>query len=556
MVQKPISAETALKRLLRRNYNNHKEYSTDAYRGRLAALILGTGVMRLRHWYVVSSCQNNNTILLPYPLDASLLSLVPKYNTSDVGANNNHNRSDVAANNHNTIEERSLVRAMVDEHACYLSTSNPTLPTLQPNSQCNDAASNLLSVRYSLPPFLTSSLISHYGFTMTKQICSLMNKPGPITIRRNAIRFAGTDEELCTWLWEEDGIHAEPLATLLEGCRMHENAQTKPTMTASSDGSHRYVMQSLSIPGSVMPCEGTIQIIPTHTNNATTLVEQRRGQKSIWSMKGWQSGYFEVQDAGSALIVQSLEVKPGESILDYCAGNGGKTFAIASAIMSAATNASNSENNIHSHIVAHDVVRDRLLQIKGSLPRVGFVATEREILDNGTIHTAQSTCDDCNCTVDIDISSDLDTAHNSAPSSFDSVLVDAPCSSTGTLRRRPSQRWDITEKQIFEELPDLQLEILENAAAFVDENGGRLVYSTCSLLKEENEDVVRKFEQSSVFQRGDFMPWKFAPITSNGEVGHDVDRDGGVDSHTLTLLPSETGSDGFFFARWKRGQKS
>ena len=175
---------------------------------------------------------------------------------------------------------------------------------------------------------------------------------------------------------------------------------------------------------------------------------------------------------------------------------------------------------------------------------------------DGTIHANQNSHGDSKCTIQIATSSDLDSAHNSTPSLFDAVLVDAPCSSTGVLRRRPSQRWDLTEKQIHD-LPDLQLEILEKAASFVNENGGKLVYSTCSLLREENENVVRKFEQSNVFLKGGFKRWDFIPITSKDSTGHnDIDSDevaSTKSSHVFTLLPSEKGSDGFFIARWRRG---
>lgn len=574
--QKPITAEATLKRLLRRKYQHRKECDSDqkktpgASRKRLAALILGTSVMRLRHWYDVVTIQNN-TILhgtklpIPHPFDSSLCSLMLENNITGGGGAINDSLEEsliTSDNNHSYfIEERLLVRAMIDTHAHYLSNTaiNPT-PTIllqQPKSRSNNKAINL-SIQYSLPPFLTSSLLSHYGYTKTKQICSLMNNRGPITIRKNAIRFPGTDEELCKWLWEEDGVRAEPLPTVLEGTRLPyehhahgKNGQFRQNveLTAPSDGSSSYIMGSLSESGSVMPSEGTIQLLPPLA-------------KSIWSMRGWQNGYFEVQDAGSQLIVQSLEVVPGESVLDYCAGNGGKTFALASAIMNTAGAGSHSANSqhatnatvLHSQIVAHDVVEERLRQIKGSLSRVGFVVPEGNRTYNGTI-TAQSSRTDCKCTIQLDTSSDLETTHSSTY--FDAVLVDAPCSSTGVLRRRPSQRWDLTEKQIFQELPDLQLEILEKAASFVNENGGKLVYSTCSLLSEENECVVRKFERSSLFLDQGFEPWEFVPIMSNDKVEYDKDRDGvsNKNSHMLTLLPSETGSDGFFIARWKRGAK-
>jgi 16S rRNA (cytosine967-C5)-methyltransferase len=265
-----------------------------------------------------------------------------------------------------------------------------------------------------------------------------------------------------------------------------------------------------------------------------------------------------VQDAGSQIITQSLEVKPGDDILDYCAGNGGKTFGLASAVLDTShIGGSHSNDNCdakkcstspHSKIVAHDVIDERLRQIKGSLNRVGFSALVDKSNDNGTVYVAQNRHGDCKCTIQIATSSDLDAGIKCIASCFDAVLVDAPCSSTGVLRRRPSQRWDLTEKQVYEELPQLQLEVLEKAASFVRE-GGRLVYSTCSLLKEENECVARKFEQSLI--GSSFERWNFSPMMGS----YSPARDEQSLRHTLTLLPSKNGSDGFFIARWKRRAK-
>ena len=275
-------------------------------------------------------------------------------------------------------------------------------------------------------------------------------------------------------------------------------------------------------------------------------------------MKGWQNGYFEVQDAGSQIITQSLEVKPGESILDYCAGNGGKTCGLASAVLDTSRNIGGSHDDNcdeeqrstfrHSKIVAHDVIDERLRQIKGSLKRVGFSARVDESNDNDTCYIAKNRHGDCECSIQMATSSDLDAGIKWIASSFDAVLVDAPCSSTGVLRRRPSQRWDLTENAIYDELPQLQLEILEKAASFVRE-GGRLVYSTCSLLKEENECVARKFEQSPV--GSSFERWDFFTTTGSDSLAEDEQSL----RHTLSLLPSTDGSDGFFIARWKRARK-
>ena len=593
----PITAEASLKRLLREHYQCPQQKgcvsdrgdqnplpSVNESRGRLAELILGTSVMRLRHWYVVVAMSQNNMgilsrnggakIPIPHPLAPSLLSLVTTIRNNaldgdplDVSKAENHNHS---------MEETLLVRAMVDEHANYLSSSSNHTITNLPSHM-------LLSIRYSLPTFLASSLLWQYGYTRAEEICELMNSPGPITLRRNAFRFPGSDADLCKWLWDEDGIEAIGCNQLHQLCQY--NSKLPTVATSSSDGSNnRYVVGSSSVSNSIPPPDGAIRIItPELINNATT-VQRRRRNKSIWSMKGWQNGYFEVQDAGSQIITQSLEAKPGESILDYCAGNGGKTFGLASAVLDTTTSRDNiiigsnssrhdDDDNYycdekkscsttsvshHGKIVAHDVIDERLRQIRGSMKRVGFSAR----VDGGgddddeTFYVAKNSRGDAECSIRIATSSDLDAGIKGwcTASSFDAVLVDAPCSSTGVLRRRPSQRWDLAESDIYEGLPTLQLEILVKAASFVREGGGRLVYSTCSLLEEENECVARKFEQSPAgrsFERWDFFPKTTTGCCCDSLAEEDDDEQSSL-RHTLSLLPSADGSDGFFIARWKK----
>jgi 16S rRNA (cytosine967-C5)-methyltransferase len=462
------------------------------------------------------------------------------------------NISDAQQYNH-SVEAIMLVRAMVDEHARYLSSNtNGTLLVSPSKSICDSLQ---LSIQYSLPHFLTSSLLLQYGFIQTEEICALMNSPGPITLRRNAIQFPGSDIDLCKWLWEEDGIKAICCCNQLYGTSYNSNI---PVITSTHDGSNRYVVRNnLSIPGSILPPNGSIQIIlPNDSNYGTTTIERRRTNKSIWSMKGWQNGYFEVQDAGSQIIAQTLEVKPGDSILDYCAGNGGKSFALASVLRSFRFATSHSINDVchsSSKIVCHDIVDERRRQIRGSLKRVGFtVVRVDESSDTDSVYTVQK--HDGSITIQMATSSKLDAMVNSInPHYFDAVLVDAPCSSTGVLRRRPSQRWDITETQVTEILPQLQLDILEKAATFVNPNGGKLVYSTCSLLKEENEDVARKFEQSKLgegFKRWDFESSNISLVDKDCIDEKSVPEETSL-RHTLTILPSEN-SDGFFIARWKR----
>ena len=545
MQQKPITAELSLKRILRKKYQ--RVQNVNKYRGRLAALCVGTSIHRLRHWYVVAAAASQNKTLyhdVPYPLDPSLLTLVQANN--NIGDDSFTNSLDLSISD----QERHIVRAMVDEHAVYLSSNaSSSIPSML-LSNSNIDASTKLSIQYSMPLFLTSSFLKQYTYTQTEGICKVMNNPGPITLRRNAIQFPGSDEELCKYLLKEDGITAKPCRPpTYYGCVDHDQNNKLVVAAFTDDGSNRYIVRKDNsiLPGSILPPTGAIQIIQTHSNaTARTSVEQRRSQKSIWSMKAWQNGYFEVQDVGSQIIVQSLEVRPGDTILDYCAGNGGKTFTIASVLASYAVEYAAQPSS--SHIVAHDVVEERLRQIKGSMPRVGFVAQGNATGDtfNSTIYTNQNNHSDSTCTIQIATSSDLEKSFNSKL--FDTVLVDAPCSSTGVFRRRPSQRWELDEKEVCEVLPSLQLEILMKASSYVNKNGGKLVYSTCSLLKEENEDVIKQFEQSSIYRTGGFERWEFDTYFDEESIGVASNH-----SNTITLLPSKE-SDGFFIARWKVGK--
>ena len=592
----PITAELSLKRLLRKRYQKQKHQnqpsnhdddrrSNNSARGRLAALILGTSVMRLRHWYVVVMVNNNNysymlsndrtnsssSIPVPYPLDPSLLLPLVQNRTNksmkgdDLICYNDSSLELLSKSDNHQIKEKQqllLVRDMVDEHARYLlsSSDDSTLETLllQSNDEIIDVSTKI-SIQYSLPSFLTSSLLKQYTYTQTKEICTLMNKPGPISIRRNAIQFNGSDTLLCKYLMEEDGVEAKalcnqelPSSSSSNNVHCYQN-NNKLIMTANSDGSNRYVVVETvpddDIPGgSIMPPEGAIRIIPPRPN-ATTAVEQRRSQRSsIFSMKAWQRGHFEVQDIGSQIIVQSMEAKRGQNILDYCAGNGGKTFAIASTLSSLSSSSSsddvvdnyrNHDNN--SRIVCHDVAEERLRQIKGSMSRVGFTQIVND--NDDTIYTTTSSSSQNN-TCTIQITSDISSTFSE---SFDVVLVDAPCSSTGVLRRRPSQRWSLREDEISKVLPDLQLEILTKAASFV-KKGGKLVYSTCSLLNEENESIVERFQDINP----SFEPWEFESSSTNTcSILEKDGKEAANNLHTVTILPSVT-SDGFFISRWKR----
>lgn len=180
-----------------------------------------------------------------------------------------------------------------------------------------------------------------------------------------------------------------------------------------------------------------------------------KNRQSVTSGKAFQDGLVEIQDEGSQLIALALDAKPGMRVVDFCAGAGGKTLAIAMGM----------ENK--GHIIACDVSEPRLEGAIKRLRRAGVHNAERHLLETG------------------------DKWVKRQAGKFDRVLVDAPCTGTGTWRRNPDARTHLTEQDLAELLVK-QADILNRAEKLV-KPGGRLVYATCSVLKEENEAQVEGF---------------------------------------------------------------
>jgi 16S rRNA (cytosine967-C5)-methyltransferase len=215
----------------------------------------------------------------------------------------------------------------------------------------------------------------------------------------------------------------------------------------------------------------------------------------------FEKGWFEVQDEGSQIVADLVMPKENDQILDYCAGGGGKTLAMAAAM--------NNKGQIH----AYDTDRKRLAPIIERLKRAG--------------------------TRNVQVHDRLDGLKPFI-GKFDRVLVDAPCTGTGTWRRRPDTKWRLTQKNLEERLGQQQ-EALAGAASFV-RPGGHLIYVTCSVLPEENEAQVYAFcEDNPEFE-----------ILSAADAwadlyGTDKKQPWSADMKTVTLTPASTDTDGFFF---------
>ncbi|MCQ2005634.1 RsmB/NOP family class I SAM-dependent RNA methyltransferase [Rhizobium sp. NRK18] len=220
----------------------------------------------------------------------------------------------------------------------------------------------------------------------------------------------------------------------------------------------------------------------------------------------FQKGWFEVQDEGSQIVADLAGACEGEQVLDYCAGGGGKTLAMAASM--------GNKGQVH----AFDADRKRLAPIIERLKRAGT--------RNVQVHDNEKTLAQLG-------------------DRFDRVLVDAPCTGTGTWRRRPDTKWRLSEKNL-EERTGQQAAVLEAAAKFV-RPGGKLVYITCSILPEENEKQVANFLES----HPQFSAVQAMPVWS-GLFGDDAPRPHSSDGKSLTLTPASTDTDGFFFSMLER----
>ena len=227
----------------------------------------------------------------------------------------------------------------------------------------------------------------------------------------------------------------------------------------------------------------------------------------VQAEEGYRKGWFELQDEASQLAALISEAKPGEQVLDYCAGGGGKTLALAAAMQN------------KGQLYAFDADRLRLAPIHERLQRAGVR----------------------NIQVRDPASSDLEDLREQ----MDLVFIDAPCTGTGVWRRRPDSKWKLSEKALEDRIQD-QRQVLKNAQGFV-KPGGRIVYVTCSLLAEENQRQSEWFlnefpgfaPASSLEAWKRLLPGKPAPkyVSERGD---------------LLLSPASTNTDGFYVSVFRR----
>ena len=225
------------------------------------------------------------------------------------------------------------------------------------------------------------------------------------------------------------------------------------------------------------------EVSPTIFSPNGVLVHKKM---NFFELPEFKEGLFEVQDEGSQLLASLVKANPGDLVMDYCAGSGGKTLAIAPSM------------NQKGQIYLHDIRAIALQEAKKRLKRAG--------IQNGQIILSNSP--------------HLDKLKKK----MDWVLVDAPCTGTGTMRRNPDMKWKF-DIPVFHQLIGRQRMIFEKALSFLSPNG-HIVYATCSILKEENQDQLDHFIRTY-------------GLSIVGE--------------PFQCLPSANGMDGFFGVVLKKG---
>ena len=251
-----------------------------------------------------------------------------------------------------------------------------------------------LSTRVSCPPVLFDLLVKNYGLEQAREICLISNTQAPTTVRANVLKIS-RDNLLEKW-------------------------------------------------------KETYEVSPTHTSPHGITFHKKM---NFFQLPEFKEGLFEIQDEGSQLLAQLMQVKPGQHVLDYCAGSGGKTLAFAPVMEG------------KGQIYVHDIRPFALQEAKRRLARAGVQNYQILLPDSPQIKKIKK--------------------------KMDWVLVDAPCSGTGTLRRNPDMKWKF-DAEMLDRLVGQQRTIFEKALSFLKPDG-RIVYATCSLLKEENELQLQHF---------------------------------------------------------------
>jgi len=283
-----------------------------------------------------------------------------------------------------------------------------------------------LHTRLSFPKVLFELLLNSFSVEEATRLCRVSNQAAPTTVRANVLKIS-RDELLS---------------------RFKEHYLVAPTRSAG---------------------------------NGITFLKKI----NLFATPEFKAGFFEVQDEGSQLLASLVKAAPGQQIMDYCAGSGGKTLAFAP----------NMQNS--GQIFLHDIRKNALAEAKIRLRRAG--------VQNAQIVHAED-----------------EKRLKKLKKKMDVVLVDAPCSGTGTMRRNPDMKWSFSEESV-RRLIGEQRTIFEKALSFMHPKG-KIIYATCSILNEENQNQMHHFMKTYGLQ---------------------------LVEEPFQSFPQEGGMDGFFAATFK-----
>lgn len=298
-------------------------------------------------------------------------------------------------------------------------------------------------MRLNVPQWCMARLQSLFGDNTEAELAAL-NEEAPLDLRVNTLK---ADRDAVRKALEKDGFHAQPTPCSPWGLRL-----------------------------------------------------DKRG--ALFNSKAFKDGWVEVQDEGSQLVALISGAKPGDKVIDFCAGAGGKTLALAAMMQN------------KGRILAWDTSESRLEQSVKRLRRAGVDTVQRHAL-----------------------ASENDPFIKRHKASADIVVLDAPCSGSGTWRRNPDLKWRFAEQDLHE-ITALQRRILDSAQRLVTP-GGKLLYITCSIFEEENEEQITQF----LARHPDFRVAPLPEIWDNNSCPEWSGR-----SQFLRLTPHSAGTDGFFAA--------
>jgi 16S rRNA (cytosine967-C5)-methyltransferase len=334
---------------------------------------------------------------------------------------------------------------------------------------------------WSHPEWLVNRWQKRWGAERTAQLLEWNNTPPKTFARVNTLKFGGTDGAR---LWSKtQPQHAG------------QTGDTGNDRTAAAGAPHTAAPQKMADAGDLLTRwrdENVEYDFVRRDWLEENLVFEMKSHPPLSSLASFRDGWFYIQDPGTLLAVCKLGPQPGETILDFCAAPGGKTTFIAQLM------------NNQGRIVAQDVSDERLEWIQENCARLGVTRVETVVSDWARPHPDPLPQEREQPCATREISNRAPFADRLAtipplPAGegrgegklFDRILVDTPCSNTGVMRRRVDLRWRIQPEEI-ERLRTAQLDLLKQAAPQV-KPGGVLVYSTCSLEPEENQEVVKQF---------------------------------------------------------------